>query len=118
MLNADFCVSHMKRNLACIFSLGLIASLCACSSPVAVIANASSESVSVEIHTDVGESHSATIPANGSVRFNISGRDKQLWIVATFADGRKLESEKRYIASRGVVSSTITDKHVSISYEL
>ncbi len=108
----------MKRILAHILAIALSFCLCACSSPVAVIANTSSESVSVETHTDVGESHTATIPTNKSVRLNISGGDKQLWIVATFADGRKLESEKLYVTSQGVVSSTITNKQVSISYEL
>ena len=108
----------MKRTLAHILAIGLLTCLCACSSPVAVITNTSSESVSVEIHTDVGESHTATIPANGSVRLNISGRDKQLWVVATFANGRKIESEKLYVTSQGVVSSTVTNKQVSISYEL
>ena len=115
-LNAN--VSHMKRTLAHVLSIGLLACLCACSSPVAVITNSSSEPVSVEIHTDVGESHTATISANESVRLNISGRDKQLWIVATFADGRKLESEKLYVTSQGVVSSTVTNKQVSIRYDL
>lgn len=108
----------MKRTLAHILAIGLLACLCACSSPVAVITNTSSESVSVEIHTDVGESYTATIPANESVRLNISGRDKQLWVVATFANGRKIESEKLYVTSQGVVSSTVTNKQVSISYEL
>ena len=108
----------MKRTLARILAFGLLACLCACSSPVAVITNSTSESVSVEIHTDVGESHAATVPANESVRLNISGRDKQLWVVATFANGRKIESEKLYVTSQGVVSSTVTNKQVSISYEL
>lgn len=108
----------MKRTLAHILAIGLLACLCACSSPVAVITNSSSESVSVEIHTDVGESHAATIPANESVRLKISGRDKQLWIVATFTNGRKLESKKIYVTSQGVVTSTITSTQVGISYEL
>lgn len=99
-------------------AIGLLTCLCACSSPVAVITNSSSESVSVEIHTDVGESHTATIPANESVRLKISGRDKQLWIVATFTNGRKLESRKIYVTTQGVVSSTITSTQVGISYEL
>ena len=108
----------MKRTLAHLLAISLLACLCACSSPVAVITNASSESVSVEIHTDVGESHTATISVNESVRLNISGRDKQLWVVATFANGRKIESEKLYVTSQGIVSSTVTNKQVSISYEL
>jgi hypothetical protein len=108
----------MKRTLARILAIGLLACLCACSSPVAVITNSSSESVTVEIHTDVGESHTATIPAGESARLNISGRDKQLWVVATFANGRKMESEKLYVSSKGVVSSTVTNNQVSISYDL
>lgn len=72
----------------------------------------------MEIHTDVGESHTATITANQSVRLNISGKDKLLWVVATFANGRKIESEKLYVTSQGVVSSTVTNKQVSIYYEL
>jgi hypothetical protein len=108
----------MKSTLAHILAIGLLACLCACSSPVAVITNATSESVSVEIYTDVGESHSVTVPANESVRLNISGRDKELWVVATFINGRKLESKKLYVTSQGVVSSTITNKQVGISYEL
>ncbi len=108
----------MKRTLAHILAIGLLAYLCSCASPVAVITNTSSESVSVEIHTDVGESHTATIPANESVRLNISGRDKQLWVVATFTNGRQLESKKLYVTSQGMVSSTITNNQVDISYEL
>ena len=104
--------------LASALVTGLFMSLGACSSPVAVITNASSKPVSVEIHTDVGESYAATIPAKESVRLKISGRDKQLWVVATLADGRQIESERRYVTSQGLVSSTITDTSVSISYEL
>lgn len=99
-------------------AIGLLACLSACSLPAAVITNSSSESVSIEIHTDVGETHTATVPANQSVHLNISGRDKELWVVATFANGHKLESKKLYVTSQGVVSSTITDSQVSISYEL
>ena len=108
----------MKRTLGRILTIGLLACLCACSSPVAVITNSSVEPVSVEIHTDVSESHTATIPANESVRLKISGRDKQLWVVATFKNGRKLESKKLYVTSQGVVSSTITNDQVGISYDL
>ena len=85
---------------------------------MAVLTNNSSESVSVEILTDIGEYRTATIPASESVRLNISGRDKQLWVLATFANGRKLESEKLYVTSQGLVSSIITNKQVSISYAL
>lgn len=108
----------MKSRLTHILAIGLLACVCACSSPVAVITNATSESVSVEIYTDVGESHAATVPANESVRLNISGKDKELWVVATFANGRKLESKKLYVTSQGVVSTTITTNQVVISYEL
>jgi hypothetical protein len=108
----------MKPTLARILAIGLLACLYACSSPVALITNSSSESVTVEIHTDVGESHTAIIPVSESARLNISGRDKQLWVVATFDNGRKIESEKIYVTSKGVVSSTVTNNQVSISYEL
>lgn len=108
----------LMRVLASALVVGLSISLCACSSPVAVITNAGSESVSVEIRTDIGESYAVTIPAKESVRLKISGRDKQLWVVATLANGSKLESEKLYVTSQGLVSSTITDAKVSISYKL
>ena len=108
----------MSRPLADIPAIGLLACLSACSSPVAVIENATTESVSVEIHSDIGESQTARIPANTSIHLNISGKDKRLWIVATFTDGRSLESEKLYVTSQGVVTGTITDKQVSINYEL
>lgn len=43
-----------------------------------------------------------------AVAYVTVGRDKQLWVMAKFANGRKLESEKLYVTSQGVVSSTIT----------
>ena len=111
-------VSHMNRTFAHILAVGLLTILCACSSPEAVITNSSSEPVSVEIHTDVGESYNLSVPANKSARLNISGKDKELWIVATFTDGRKLESKKLYVTTQGKITSTITNGQVDIGYEL
>ena len=99
----------MDQTLALILAVGLLSILSACSSPEAVVTNSSSEPVSVELHTDVGESYKLTVPANKSADLNISGKDKEFWIVATFTDERKLKNNKLYVTTQGKITSTVTN---------
>lgn len=111
-------VKMTERTAAKIIICGLILCLSSCSSHEAVITNTSSNLVSVVVHTDIGESFAATIPPGRFAHFKISGKDKQLWIVAKFANGRQLVSEKLYVTSQDVVSYTITACKVNVNYEV
>jgi hypothetical protein len=48
----------------------------------------------------------------------ISGRDKAAWIVITTEAGHQRESQRLYIASRGILFAVITDLGITADYEL
>lgn len=88
-------------------------------SPIVIVTNTTSVSVKVQIETDVGESYSAeTIAGSDSVRIAISRRDKLLWIVANFPDGKIRQSEKIYTTSEGSISAFVAKEEIKIKYEL
>ncbi len=115
-------MKRKKAFLVCGFIAIVIAAFLLASviiSPVAVVKNASSVPVSVRIETDVGESYPAsTIAAGESTRVSITGRNKELWAVAQFQDGRVIQSQQIYTTTQGTVSIVVTRDSVKIRYEL
>jgi len=92
---------------------------CSNSSPVAVVGNESDSSVIVRLNTDVGESYAVgTIAPGATARLNITGRDKLLWAVATYPDGRAVESQRLYTTTQGTVSVKVTKDAVELTYVL
>lgn len=88
-------------------------------SPVAVVKNGSNVPISVRIETDVGETYPiGTVAAGESTRVSITGRDKELWAVAQFQDGRIIQSRQIYTTTQGTVSILVTSDAVKMGYEL
>jgi hypothetical protein len=88
-------------------------------SPVAAIENVSGSPVNIKLETDVGELYEAgTISSGGSVRMKISGRDKAIWAVAEFPDGRVLRSKEVYTTTLGTLSVRVGNTVVELRYEL
>ncbi len=100
-------------------AITVVAFLLASASPVAVVKNASNVPVSVRIETDVGETYpTGTVAAGESTRVSITGREKELWAVAQFQDGRIIQSRQIYTTTQGTVSIFVTSDAVKINYEL
>ena len=89
------------------------------SSPVAVVENASSSSITVRLETDVGESYAVgTIAPSTVTGVRVTGRDKLLWAVAEFPGGRIIQSKRLYTTTQGTLTVRITDKAAELTYVL
>ena len=92
---------------------------CGGTTPVAVVENASTESVTVRLETDIGESYPVESVAPGNkTEVKLTGRDKSLWVVAEFPGGRVLRSRQLYTTTRGRVSVRVTNNAVELVYAL
>lgn len=96
--------------------VALIALLRATGNPTLVITNALAVPMRVAIVNDIGESYGpAVIAANGSVAIDVKGGDQLLWLVATYPDGRTMESNRLYVTVGIDVSAQITAQGMAIS---
>jgi hypothetical protein len=87
--------------------------------PSVIVRNLTQSPIHVRIDTDVGESYVLNdIDPAGSRRTQISGRDKALWITATTSTGEARKSEQIYVTSQGTVFVAITERSITIDYEL
>ena len=86
--------------------------------PTARVTNLTPDSVSVRLETDVAEGYSVGPIASGATeKISISGRDKLIWAVVTFADNSSRQSSRVYAASQGRVLVEVDSDGVSILYE-
>ncbi len=100
-------------------TIAVVVFLLAPAPPVAVVKNASAVPIIVRIETDVEETyHTGIIAAGESTQVSITGRDKELWAVAQFQDGRTIQSRQIYTTTQGTVSILVTSDAVKISYDL
>lgn len=112
-----------KRVITCIVAvagvavLGLALLRIANPDPVLTIENISKNQAIISFDTDVGESYpSHSVAAGSNFKTTVSGRDKLLFVVATFPDGKTARSQGIYSTSGAQLKATVTSDAVHISY--
>lgn len=105
---------------AAMAGLGLVALLLievANPDPVLVVTNISKSQVVVSLDTDVQEVYpSHPVAAGSAIRTKLTGRDKLLFVVATFPNGEVIKSQGIYTTSGVRLSATVTSDAIHVSY--
>jgi hypothetical protein len=111
---------QILKVIAAVAGLALVALLLieiANPDPVLVVTNISNSQVVVSLDTDVHEVYASHPVASGSAfKTKVTGRDKLLFVVATFPSGEVIKSQGIYTTSGVQLSATVTSDAIHVSY--